>query len=70
MKALMPAATSPYDFVEEEEEQAIEHDVGARGQGAIGRVGFVTFGYYRWIGIASKERRPPGRDASDNVDVW
>ena len=29
----MPAATSPYDFVEEEE-QAIGHDVGARVQGA------------------------------------
>jgi hypothetical protein len=41
------------DFVEEEEQQqTIEHDVGARGQGAIGRVGFVTFGYYRWIGTA------------------
>ena len=31
----------------EDEEQARERDVGARGQAVIGCMGFATFGYYR-----------------------
>ena len=36
----------------EDEEEASERDVGAHGQDVLGRVGFVTFGYDRWGGIA------------------
>ena len=32
----------------EDEEQARERDIGARGQALNGRMGFVTFGDYRW----------------------
>ena len=48
----------------EDEEQARERDVGARGQAVIGCMGFATFGYYRWAdGAQWSDGRQAGMSA-------
>jgi hypothetical protein len=54
----------------EDEEQARERDVGARGQAVIGRMGFRDVRLLSLGGRCAMERRPPGRDASANIDMW
>ena len=53
----------------EDEEQARERDVGARGQAVIGRMGFRDVRLLSLGGRCAMERRPPGRDVSANIDM-